>query len=59
MTLKTTLHNTWDYLTTTADIQLYIADWGSHADDDLSLLQIMLENSLEAVNRMQKKEQGE
>ena len=54
-----TPHNTVDYLTTTTDIQLYIAEWGSHADDDLALLQLMLENSMEAVNRMQKKETSE
>lgn len=29
-------------------------EWGSHAEDSLPLLQLMLENSAEAVKRMDK-----
>ena len=54
-----TPHNTVDYLTTTTDIQLYIAEWGSRVDDCLPLLQLLLENSVEAVKRMRKEEKGE
>ena len=49
MTLKTTVHNTVDYLTTTEHIKFYLEAWGEDEGDDLELLQLMLENSVEAV----------
>ena len=49
MTLKTTVHNTVDYLTTTEDIKFYLEAWGEDEGDHLELLQLMLENSVEAV----------
>ena len=52
MTLKTTVHNTVDYLTTTEDIKFYLEAWGEDEGDDLELLQLMLENSVEAVIKL-------
>ena len=54
MTLKTTVHNTVDYLTTTVsasieDIKFYLEECGEDEGDDLELLQLMLENSVKAV----------
>ena len=49
MTLKTTVHNTVDYLTTTEYIKFYLEAWGEDEGDDLELLQLMLENSVKAV----------
>ena len=57
MTLKTTVHNTVDYLTTTEDIKFYLEAWGEDEGDDLELLQLMLENSVEAVIKL-RQEQG-
>ena len=60
MTLKTTVHNTVDYLTTTEDIKFYLEAWGEDEGrgDDLELLQLMLENSVKAVIKL-RQEQGE
>jgi hypothetical protein len=56
MTLKTTVHNTVDYLTTTEDIKFYLEEWGEDEGDDLELLQLTLENSVKAVIKLR---QGE
>lgn len=58
MTLKTTVHNTVGFLTTTEDIKSHIEEWGLEVDDDLELLQLMLENSVKAVIKL-RQEQGE
>ena len=57
MTLKTTVHNTVDYLTTTEHIKFYLEAWGEDEGDDLELLQLMLENSVKAVIKL-RQEQG-
>ena len=58
MTLKTTVHNTVGFLTTTEDIKFYLEAWGEQDGDDLELLQLMLENSVKAVIKL-RQEQGE
>jgi len=58
MTLKTTVHNTVDHLTTTEDIKFYLEAWGEDEGDDLELLQLMLENSVKAVIKL-RQERGE
>ena len=57
MTLKTTVHNPVDYLTTTEHIKFYLEAWGEDEGDDLELLQLMLENSVKAVIKL-RQEQG-
>ena len=56
MTLKTTVHNPVDYLTTTEDIKFYLEEWGLEVGDDLELLQLMLENSVKAVIKLRQSE---
>lgn len=58
MTLKTTVHNTVDYLTTTEDIKFYLETWGEDKGDNLELLQLMLEDSVKAVIKL-RQERGE
>jgi hypothetical protein len=52
MTLKTTVHNTVDYLTTTEDIKFYLEEWGEDEGDNLELLQLMLEDGVKAVIKL-------
>lgn len=58
MTLKTTVHNTVDYLTTTEDIKFYLEEWGEDEGDNLELLQLMLEDGVKAVIKL-RQEQGD
>jgi hypothetical protein len=57
MTLKTTVHNTVDYLTNIKDIELYLEAWFELSSDDLITLQLILENSVKAVIKL-RQEQG-
>ena len=58
MTLKTTVHNTVDYLKTTEDIKLYLEAWFELSSDDLITLQLTLEDCVKAVIKL-RQEQGE
>ena len=58
MTLKTTVYNPVDQLTSVKEIKWYLLAHFMDADDDLDLLQAMLEDSVKAVIKL-RQEQGE